>query len=218
MSTEYPVHYTIEPPPRFSRMQLLVRVVAFIAIGVIGLSFGTVFIFAYLALPVFAAVRLASRPDPEAYVTEDGPRIIGVLNWFAAISAWAGLIAELLPGRTPDETVRIEIDRVPVRPTPGSAMWRVIAGIPSAIVLAVLCWLGAFVWLWAALTILISERVGPGAFSYLAGLQRWSIRLLAYQASLVDDYPPFTFGDTPRPVLPSARATQVQGSPDPQHS
>ncbi|MBS1122873.1 MAG: putative rane protein [Deltaproteobacteria bacterium] len=217
MSTEYPVHYGIEPPPRFSRTQLLVRVVTFLALGVLGLSFGTVFLFAYLFLPAFAAIRLTSRPDAERYVAEDGPRILGGLRWFAAISAWAGLIAELLPGRTPEETVRLEIDRTTVHPTPGSAMMRLISGIPSAIVLAILCWLGMFVWLWAALTILVSERVGPGAFHYLVGLQRWSIRLLAYQASLVDEYPPFTFADVARPGLPTAQIVGQPTSPDPQH-
>ncbi len=63
--------------------------------------------------------------------------------------------------------------------------------------LAILCWIGVFVWLWAALSILLFERVGPDAFGYLVGLQRWSIRLLAYQASLVDEYPPFSFTEPP---------------------
>ena len=46
---------------------------------------------------------------------------------------------------------------------------------------------------------------GPAAFNYLVGLQRWSIRLLAYQASLVDEYPPFSFADAPI-EMPTARA------------
>ena len=206
MTGTYPVHYSVEHPQRFSRINLLVRVLAFIAIGVLGLSFGSVFFFAYLILPVLAAIRLAGAADPAAYARQDGPRIVGALRWFAAICAWAGLIAERLPSRSPDETVRIEVEDSPHRAlTPGSAIWRIIAGIPSAIVLAILGWLGCFVWLWAALSILFTERVGPGAFNYLVGLQRWSIRLLAYQASLVDEYPPFSFSDAPT-SLPAARA------------
>jgi hypothetical protein len=131
--------------------------------------------------------------------------VFRALRWFAAVSAWAGLITENLPSRTPEETVRIEVDTsVHPRPTPGSAMWRIVTGVPSALVLAILCWLGAFVWLWAALSILFVQRIGPGAFDYLVGLQRWSIRLLAYQASLVDEYPPFAFADR-APDLPLAR-------------
>ncbi len=62
-----------------------------------------------------------------------------------------------------------------------------------------------FVWAWAALSILLWERVGPGAFDYLVGLQRWSIRLLAYQASLVDEYPPFSLSEAARPLPDRAR-------------
>jgi hypothetical protein len=65
-------------------------------------------------------------------------------------------------------------------------------------------WLGVFVWLWAALSILLFQRVGPHAFGYLVGVQRWSVRLLAYQASLVDEYPPFSFSDAPPAALPRA--------------
>jgi hypothetical protein len=206
MTAAYPVHYSVEHPPRFSRITLLVRVLAFAALGVLGLSFGSVFLFAYLALPTFAAIRLAGARDQSGYLRDDGPRVVAALRWLAAVAAWAGLTAEQLPSRSPTETVTIDVEETPHRPaTPGSAIWRVIAGIPSAIVLAILGCLGGFVWLWAALSILFTERVGQGAFSYLAGLQRWGVRLLAYQASLVDEYPPFSFSDS-APVLPAAHA------------
>lgn len=206
MTADYPVHYSIAQPPRFSRITLLVRALAFLALGVVGVSFGSVFLFAYLALPVIAAIRVAGAADSSAYLREDRPRVVAGLRWLAAICAWTGLVAERLPGRSPAETVTLELDETPHREiTPGSAIWRIIAGIPSALVLAILCWLGMFVWLWAALSILFTERVGPGAFHYLVGLQRWSIRLLAYQASLIDEYPPFSFSDG-APGLPAARA------------
>lgn len=204
--TSYPVSYWVKRPERFTRLQLLIRVVAFVALGALGLSFGSVFAFAYLALPVYAASRLASRDEPRAYLDEDGSRIVKALHWFAALCAWAGLLTETLPGRQPEEAVYLRLENTAVRPTSRSAIWRVLVGLPSALVLMLLYWIGAFVWLWAALSILITERVGRGAFDYLVGLQRWTIRLLAYQASLVDDYPPFSFSDTP-PALPEAMTT-----------
>lgn len=42
------------------------------------------------------------------------------------------------------------------------------------------------------------------ASAYLLGLQRWSVRMLAYQACLTDAYPPFSFADTP--AVAEARA------------
>ena len=207
MHSNYPVHYAIEPPPRFTRLQLLIRLLAFCVIGMLGLSFGAVFLVGFIALPVFAAVRLSSRDTAQhSYVTDDGPGVIAALRWFAALSAWFGLIAEHLPTRSPDETVRIEVEAT-AHPTSSSALFRLLSGLPSALVLGLLCWLGMFVWLWAAFSILFTERVGMGAFNFLVGVQRWSIRLLAYQAALVDDYPPFSFSDLAPPALPTARAT-----------
>lgn len=203
MST-YPVHYHVDRPEHFSRLQLAIRILAFLALGVLGISFGLIFAFAYLALPAYAASRL-SAASPGDYASKDGPRVLRALHWLAAVSAWAGLIAERLPGHAPDEEVHIAVDPQPSA-TASAALWRVATGLPSALVLAALCWIGVFVWLWAALSVLLTERVGHRAFRYLEGLQRWSIRLLAYQASLVSDYPPFSFADQPASL---ARASVV---------
>lgn len=202
----YPVHYAVAHPLRFTRFQLLLRLIAFCAIGMLGLSFGAVFAAAYVALPAFAAARV-SDGGGSAYADREGPRVLGVLRWFAAVSAWAGLIAENPPTSSPRETVYLEVDGRPM-PTAGSALARLLTGLPSAIVLSILCWFGVFVWMWAALSVLVAERVGERAFSYLVGLQRWSIRLLAYQASLVDEYPPFSFADA-EPSLPTAHVHQT---------
>lgn len=203
---EYPVHYHVERPERFSRLQLLIRLIAFVAVGMLGVSFGSIFAFLFLALPVFAAIRLPARGDVQSYAEEDGPYLYKLLHWFAAIAAWAGLIVDNLPRRHPSEVVTLEIEEEATgRPSATAPIWRVLTGLPSALVLAVLGFIGAFVWLWAALSILFAERVGPGAFNYLVGLQRWSIRLLLYQASLVDDYPPFSFSDQ-SPMVREAEA------------
>ncbi len=192
--TAYPVHYRIDPPARFTRLQLALRVVAFLALGTMGVPVAAFLLFAYLALPVLAASRLASGVSPETYEREDAQRILAALRWLAAVFAWAGLVADRLPVRTPGEIVTLTVDRS-AHPTARSAAWRVLAGLPSALVLGLVGCLGALIWLWAALTILFTERVGPGAFAYLSGVQRWMFRLLAYQASLVEEYPPFSFED-----------------------
>ena len=200
--SSYPVHYIAARPARFTRFQLLVRILAFIVLGIVGVSLGLVFAIAYLGLPLFAAARLAGGRDPAAYVADDGARIEGLLRWIASVYGWFGLVSEKLPERSPDETVRLEIERAG-RPTPASALWRLLIGLPSALALWLLGVVGVLVWLWAALCVLVSERVGEGAHAYLAGLQRWAVRLLAYQASIVEPYPPFSF-EEPRPALPAA--------------
>ena len=199
-TTTYPVRYRVDKPARFVRLQLLIRVLAFIVLGILGLSLGLVFWAAYIGLALFAATRLSGGADPAAYLENDGPRVLRGLSWFAAIYAWFGLVADRLPDRSPQDIVRLEIEPSG-RPTPGSALVRLLTGLPSALVLWLLGIIGWFVWLWAALSVLINERVGDGAFGYLTGLQRWTVRLLAYQASLVAAYPPFSFEESP-PALP----------------
>lgn len=192
----YPVHYTVHEPARYSRAQLVVRIVALIVLGMIGLSLGTIFVIAYLALPAYAAARVAGTGNSEDYLQRDGSRLVRALRWFAAVYAWLALVVDQLPSRSPQDTVRIEVEPTG-RPTAASALWRLLLGLPSALALAVLGFIGSFVWLWSAIRVLVQQRVGDVAHGYLTGLQRWTVRLLAYQACLVDEYPPFSFEDTP---------------------
>lgn len=198
----YPVHYSVDKPAQFDRLQLVIRILALVVLGILGLSLGLLFWVAYLALPVIAAVRLSNGRDPVDYLERDGPRILRALRWFAAIYAWFGLVSDKLPHRSPDETVRVEIERSG-QPTPASALVRLFFGLPSMLVLGLLGLIGWLVWIWSALMVLVEKRVGDGAHAFLAGLQRWTIRLLAYQAALVEDYPPFSFQDSPPPQLPA---------------
>jgi len=95
----HPVHFHVPFPTRLTRLQLLVRLVAFVALGILGISFGTVFLCAFFALPAFAAVRLGAR-SANAYLADDGPRVAHALRWFAAVSAWVGLLTDRLPARS----------------------------------------------------------------------------------------------------------------------
>jgi hypothetical protein len=200
----YPVRVQIDRPEVMvrSRGQLAIRLVAFLALAVVGLSVGLLFVFAYLALAIYAASRLSAVP--ETYVKEDTPRVLGLLRWVAGVSAWLALLVEHLPGRA-DEAVHVA-----VAPRTGlprrSILWRILAGLPSALVLMLLSIVGVAVWLWSALSVLVRRRVGNLAYFYLAGLQRWAIRLLAYQAALTDAYPPFSLGEG-QAALPAAQGT-----------
>jgi hypothetical protein len=195
--TPYPVHFAVERPARFTRVQLLLRLVALIVLGMFGVTFGTLFLLGYVALPVYAASRIASLESAREYTRRDGALLMKGLHWFAAVSSWLGLVAERLPAAEPEETVWLTLEHATTRPNPVEAILRIFSGLGSALVLALLCWLGVFAWLWAAVTIVVREQMGQGVFSYLLGLQRWSVRLLAYQACLVDEYPPFSFTDAP---------------------
>jgi hypothetical protein len=89
-------------------------------------------------------------------------------------------------------------------PTVGSALLRIVLAIPSVIVLAVLALLGSIVWVIAVVLVLVTENYPDGLWRFLLGLVRWEAWLLAYLASLTDEYPPFTLEtDTASPAAPS---------------
>jgi len=191
----YPVHYEVTKPTRFTRLQMLVRLVASAVTSLLGFSLGLFYPVVYLVLPVYAAVRLGGRHAAD-YLRVDAPRVVRLLAWMGVIYAWFALVTDRLPASEDHEEVHIAVEPMG-SPTMATAMARLVLGLPSAFALSCLGFVGVFVWFWSALRVFLFEEVGGSAHAYLVGVQRFSIRLLAYQASLVDVYPPFSFEDGP---------------------
>jgi hypothetical protein len=90
----------------------------------------------------------------------------------------------------------------------GSALLRILYAIPSLIVLALLGIAGAIVWVVSLVLILVSETYPESFWRFLHGLVGWEARLLAYLASLVDAYPPFSLETrAAAPEMPSSAAS-----------
>ena len=183
----FPVMFDVERPPVFGRVHVFLRVALLVAIGWIGHPFGLL----WLGLPVAAAI-LVSQKGGQRYLDEDGPTMARALNWVLGLLAYLALLTDELPGRG-EHPVRFQIDRSGA-PTAGSALLRILYAIPTLIVLAILTFLGAIVWCLAALLVLVDENYPDGLWRFLLGLVRWEACALAYLASLVDRYPPFTLG------------------------
>jgi hypothetical protein len=181
----YPVSFDIERPPVFQRAHVFLRIALLIVIGWIGHPFGLL----WLGVPVVAAI-LASQKGGQRYLDEDGPKLTRVLSWVIAVIAYLALLTDSLPGRN-EPGVRFDVERSG-SPTVGSALLRIVYAIPSLIVLAILVFVGAIVWLLAILLVLVSERYPQSAWRFLCGIVRWEACVFAYLASLTDRYPPFT--------------------------
>jgi fatty acid desaturase len=143
----------------------------------------------YLGFPVLAAV-LISQKDGARYLTEDGPRVTGWLRAVVAVITYLGILTDRLPGSS-EPAVRFEVEPSGT-PTPGSALLRILTAIPSAFILALLMFVSSIIWIIAAIWILIAETYPEPLYSFQRGIVRWTARLLAYLASLVDSYPPFS--------------------------
>ena len=80
--------------------------------------------------------------------------------------------------------------------------------------LALLGIVSSLVGLIAAISILINERYPERLWTFQSGVIRWHARLLAYLASLVEAYPPFSFDAGPHdPPTASASPGFVPATP-----
>ena len=193
-----PVSLDLERPVTFERVHVFLRLTLLIVIGWIAHPIGLL----WLGLPVVAAI-LVSHSGGQRYLDEHGPTAIRVLGWILAVVAYLALLTDRLPRRG-DEPVRFQVERSGM-PTVGSALLRILAAIPSIIVLALLVYVGAIVWVIAAVLVLVDGSYPHSLWRFLLGIVRWEASLLAYLASLVDRYPPFTL-ETGRlsPAAPSS--------------
>jgi hypothetical protein len=181
----FPVTLEVERPPVFQRAHVFLRVALLVVIGWIGHPFGLL----WLGLPVLAAI-LVSQKGGQRYLDESGPTLTRVLNWLLDLVAYLALLTDELPGQG-GHPVRFQVERSG-SPTTGSALLRILYAIPSLIVLALLAFVGAIVWLIAVVLVLVNKSYPDSLWRFLLGLVRWEAWLLAYLASLVDRYPPFS--------------------------
>jgi hypothetical protein len=201
----YGATFDIAPPQKFDRVHVAIRVLIFIVMailaGVIGWLYGAI----YLAVPVAAAILISQR-GAEQYLAGADENMTKWLRYLLAFYAYMGLLTDRLPNEEPKETLHFEV-KTGGSPTAGAALLRIIFAIPSAFVLGLLGIVAGILILVAAIMVLAQETYPEGIYNYLRGVMRWEARLLAYVASLVDEYPPFALdmqSEGTAPAPPSA--------------
>jgi hypothetical protein len=205
----YPVTFDIRPQETYDKAQVFLRIILMIVIGwLLNWIIGA----AYWILPIVAAV-MVSQKGAEAYLANahNGPTLW--LKYIMGIYSYFALATDKLPFDNPEE-VDLKVQTTGT-PTVGSALLRLILGIPHAIVLGLLGIVFFFVWLFAAISVLVSEKYPEWAADFIRGYLAWNARLLAYMASLVDEYPPFSLevGEGGPPV--TQPATPPPSAPPP---
>jgi hypothetical protein len=132
-----------------------------------------------------------------------GTGIWRALTWLLGLSAYMLLIVDRFPTLDDDSRVRIELERGG-QPTASSALARLVTSIPSALVLLVLGWVSGLLLIVGIVTILVGNTVPKSIVAFQTGILRWQARLLAYHASFIDEYPPFSFEDFSTPKSTTA--------------
>ena len=196
----YPATFDVQPPKEFDKSQVVLRIVLII---VISWLLDAIAGFAYIALPVIAAVRI-SQKGPKQYLADAEAGPTKWLRYIMAIYSYMALTTDRMPTQEPEKIVQFDVQPTG-SPTIGSALLRIILGIPHAIVLGLLGLILAIVWLIAAVSILFSGTYPEWASSFIRGYLRWTARFMAYMASLVDEYPPFSFQNGEPTAAPPAQ-------------
>lgn len=182
-----PIHVEVTPPVRHERVQLLLRILLAIALGWLGITTGWIVALLFVSLPLIAAISSSFGAD--RYREDTAPAVVRVLDWLLQLSAFMLLLTDRFPS-SKSPNARIELP-VTARPTPGTAIVRLLTSLPSGLVLMVLWFVSGVLWLVSAITVLVATTVPASILGYQRGVLRWQARLVAYHASLVDDYPPF---------------------------
>lgn len=184
----YPVVFDVNPPEKFDRMQLLLRLLILMVLGLVGVSAGWVVLLLYLALPAAAAIAIESR-GPEEYFARTAPGIERILRWLLSFSAYMTFLSDRFPS---GESTLVRFEVTPTgTPTRNGALMRLLSSLPEALVLAVVAVVAGFVSFLSCLFVLFTTRVPDGLIVFQRGFLRWEARLAAYHASLVDVPPPY---------------------------
>jgi hypothetical protein len=188
-----PVTFDIERRSTMSRPHVFLRILILALVSWIAGTAGWLGL-VYLGFPVAAATLIAQKGG-ERYLKEDGERVSGWVAFIVGVLGYVAFLTDELPGggRQP---VRLEISRSG-SPTIGTALLRIVKAIPSALVLGLLGVASTVVWVIAAFSILVSESYHQSLWNFQSGVIRWEARLLAYLASLVETYPPFSLDTGP---------------------
>jgi hypothetical protein len=162
----------------------------------VGITFPWFFAFLYLLLPAVAAILISTR-GPDRYLAEIAPKLVRLLRWLGGVMAYMSFLTDRVPA---DASAGIQLEVVPGgRPTLQGALARLVASLPEALVVALLCFVQSFVWLIAFVLVLVKESYPESLWSFQRGLLRWQLRLIAYHASIVEPMPPFAFETGPEP-------------------
>ncbi len=196
----YPATFDVQPPERFQRPHVAIRLLIVIILALLGGAISWFLGAIYLIFPVIAAI-LISQKGAEQFLAESESNLTKWLRYVVAAYAYMGFLTDRAPNQDPAQTFHLSV-RTGGSPTMGSALLRIILGIPSAFVLGIIGLAFIVVLPVAAISILLNETSPAWAYNFTRGYLRWNTRLLAYMASLVDEYPPFSFsdGEVPAPT------------------
>ncbi len=118
----------------------------------------------------------------------------GIMRWQANVTAYGQLLRDEYPPFSFDAglyPVTLEID-TPTNLNRFAPLYKWILAIPHLIIVSVLGFVAIFAVIYGGIMVLVSGKYPEGAFNFVVGVQRWSVRVTAYIFFMHDQYPPFS--------------------------
>lgn len=197
-----PQAVSLEVPPciGYERAQLLVRLLVTCCFYAVHQSLGGLFGALYVLLPITAAI-LISQHTSTGYVERDGPRLVSILEWVIGLYAYMMFVTDRFPLGPSERSVRLNASPTG-SPALADALGRLVTSLPHAVLLALFSVVSALVSLWMALSVLLTQSAPESLRQFQLGLLGWLARVFVYHGSLVNAYPPFSFGKALAPPSP----------------
>jgi Domain of unknown function (DUF4389) len=189
-TSSYPVLLQAGYPAHYERIQVLYRFLLLIALGVLHRTVGSVAFILYLFLPIVAAISI-SRNGGIALRNEDKHWFNSIIDWAVSFYAYFLFVTDRFPYRPDERSAWLSVQVIGA-PRIGSALGRLVTTLPHAIVLSLLGFAASVIALVIGVAVLATGRCPDGLHTFQREVVAWIGRVLAYHASLVDAYPPFS--------------------------
>jgi hypothetical protein len=183
----YPVRFDVDYPDHLSRLLNGFLFVKWLLAIPIFLLFYVLAAFFYLPIGAFFTI-LFRRKYPKWWFDA----LVGLLAYLERLNAYLLMLRDEYPALDNYQAVHLEVD-YPQNLNRWLPMVKWILAIPHYVVLIILSVLADVVWLVAWVAIIFTGRFPRGLFNFIVGVQRWSLRVIAYSLLLLTDkYPPFS--------------------------
>lgn len=187
-TVSYPVQYQIETPDRLSRWLWLFKWLLLIPHLIV---LWLLYIGAAVALFIAWIVVIITAKYPRGLFDF----ILGVHRWYFRVYAYGYHMTDRYPPFSMDEEpqypVRVYAE-YPERSSRLKAFFRWVLLIPHLIVLWALSYVMAVLILVNIIIAIVMGKPNDEVFRIMAGINRWTTRVMLYGALTTDKYPPFS--------------------------
>jgi hypothetical protein len=182
----YPVRFDVQYPESMSKKTFLKWILGIPQVIIVG---ALNYVWGALSLIAFFAILFTGK-YPEGLFNFNR----GIMRWQANVTAYYDLLRDEYPPFSMDPgqyPVTFEID-MPENLQRWAPLYKWILAIPHFIIVGVLGFIAFFVVIYGGIMVLTSGTYPEGAFRFVVGVQRWSLRTTTYAFFFHDQYPPFS--------------------------